>query len=1088
MNRHIKLSRTALFLLIGVLFNEAHPAPKFHAPAVSDRKRDVEMTRGLPLSFELNQGQTDGKVRFLARDNGNAVFLTSNGAVLCLRHRQDHADQNGRSAVIRMEFVGANPSPQISGLDELRVKHNYFIGNDPSKWHTDVPVYAKVKYRDLYPGIDLVYYCSNDQPKFDLLVAPGAILGGIQVAFKGADKLEINEQGDLVFQIGEEEGRLQNPFVYQEINGSRREISGGYLLRDNHQIGFLLGNYDKREPLVIDPSLLYYTHFGGSGIDAQGTAVALDSLGNTYIGGWTNEADFPATDSFVPPGSYKYAFVAKLNSLSQLIYTTTFGGSAENTAADGSPASEKVFGIAVDSSGNAYMTGYTMSTDFPTVNALQNTHGGGGCVSQYVLGTYPCKDAFLTKLNPSGSAIIYSTFLGGADDDEGRGIALNSTGIYVTGYTRSSNFPTRTPIQDTIGGGTCGSVFFPQPCADAFVAKLNLSGTALVYSTYLGGMDEDQARGVAIDRAGNVYLAGYTNSADFRMANPIQASYRGYRPGVCWGYNCDYTGDAFVAKLNSFGSALVYATYLGGSEADIGNGIAVDGDGNAYVTGSTISTDFPVTPGAYQTAFGAGDIRDPSCQMQPPEPDAFVTKVKQDGSGLAYSSFLGRNHGCAHGSDKAYGVTVDSQGNAYVVGTTSSPDFPGTPPGNRPSNAMLINNGDINPFVTEFNPAGSALVYSTYIGGPYGDDGRAIALDRFGTAYVAGFSLNHVMFAKVGNFVAPTFVGYARLAVKSGLPPYGTAVFSFKQNGAIVSEAGVPASPPTTLARIFIDYRSAVAAVPARGESGTVDINTGIAAVNNGSAMANVTYTLRDLQGIVITTGHGTIAAGRHFACFIDQLKERAAPDFTFPSDFKSANQFGTLEINSTQPLSVVALRGTTNQRGEFLITTAPAANLMQPWNLSPMYFPQFADGGGYTTSLILLNTSTDIETGTLRILHDNGAPLTVNMVGGPSDSSFRYSIPAGGALHFQTDGSPADVKVGWVKVTPDFSNPDPRRIGNLQLQSGQHIGLRIRDSSVVIHHPCSSVCGSIEEPQYRLGYCQRGGHYCDNHDQCISD
>jgi hypothetical protein len=270
-----------------------------------------------------------------------------------------------------------------------------------------------------------------------------------------------------------------------------------------------------------------------------------------------------------------------------------------------------------------------------------------------------------------------------------------------------------------------------------------------------------------------------------------------------------------------------------------------------------------------------------------------------------------------------------------------------------------------------------------------------------------------------------TQVGYAKLTVNSGATPYGIAVFSLTQNGVTVTEAGVPASPPTTAARTFIDYRKGVSPVPGQSDAGTVNINTGIAIVNDGSAVATVTYTLRDPNGVTLSIGHGTVAAGTHFAKFIDQIKD-VAPDFNLPANFQSTSGFGSLEITSDQPLSVLALRGTNTQRNDFLITTTPTADLTQPLTYSGVYFPQFADGGGYSTSLVLLNTSNMTESGILRILDDNGAPLVVNQVGGTGDSAFRYSIPSGGVFHLQTDGSPAAINVGWVQLIPDASTPTP--------------------------------------------------------------
>ncbi len=287
-----------------------------------------------------------------------------------------------------------------------------------------------------------------------------------------------------------------------------------------------------------------------------------------------------------------------------------------------------------------------------------------------------------------------------------------------------------------------------------------------------------------------------------------------------------------------------------------------------------------------------------------------------------------------------------------------------------------------------------------------------------------------------------TQAGYAKVAVESGEAPYGTAVFSFKQNGVTVSEAGVPASPPTTRARIFIDYRSGV---PGHGDAGTVDIDTGIAIVNYGSETANITYTLRNVKGTRIAGGRGTLAAGAHFAKFIDQLKE-VASGFNLPPDFPTMTGFGSLEISSDQPVSVVALRETLNQRHDPLVTTTPIADLSQPAATDPIYFPQFVDGGGYTTALVLLNTSTSVETGTLQIFDDSGAPLAVNQVGGTTDSSFKYSIPVGGVFRFQTDGFPASVKAGWVLLTPDAPTSTPVGAGIFSYGSG---GILVSESGI---------------------------------------
>jgi len=278
-----------------------------------------------------------------------------------------------------------------------------------------------------------------------------------------------------------------------------------------------------------------------------------------------------------------------------------------------------------------------------------------------------------------------------------------------------------------------------------------------------------------------------------------------------------------------------------------------------------------------------------------------------------------------------------------------------------------------------------------------------------------------------------TQAGYAKVEVESGEAPYGTAVFSYRQNGVTVSEAGVPASPPTTHARLFIDYRLGVSG---HGDAGTVDIDTGIAVVNCGSETAHIIYTLHNIAGTRISHGYGTLAPGAHFARFIDQLKE-VASGFNLPPDFPTGTGFGSLEILSDQPLSVLALRETLNQRHDPLVTTTPIADLTKPLATDPAYFPQFVDGGGYTTALVLLNTSNNVETGTLQIFDGNGAPLAVNQVGGTTDSSFKYSIPAGGVFRFQTDGFPASARAGWVRLTADAGTSTPVGAGVFSYSSG---------------------------------------------------
>jgi len=654
-----------------------------------------EAYAGLPLYFEANQGQTDPQAQFLSRGPGYTLFLTSTEAVLVLMKREPSAPEpaaltrpgpRGPAAgtVLRMTFVGANPQPRVAGREELPGKVNYFIGNDPTKWRANLPTYAKVRYDDLYPGIDLVYYGNQRHLEYDLVVRPGADPTQIGLGVEGADHLEVDARGDLVLHTALGPVRQHKPVIYQEVDRLRREVAGSYVLRGSQQVGFQVAAYDRSRPLVIDPTLFYSTYLGG-GFNDSGHGIAVDAIGNAYVTGLTHSADFPTTTgAFDTTASGLFdAFVTKLNPTGSapLVYSTYLGG--DDT--------DQGNGIAVDAMGNVYVTGLTLSADFPTTaDAFDTTFNG-------------FFDAFVTKLNPSGSApLVYSTYLGGVDRDTGRGIAVDAMGdAYVTGDTFSSDFPTTADAFDTTFNG-----FF-----DAFVTKLNPSGTApLVYSTYLGGVDRDTGRGIAVDVAGNAYVTGETGGSGF--------------PTTPLAFDTTLGGsiDAFVTKLNPTGSApLVYSTYLGGSDFEEGLAIAVDAMGNAYVTGDTGSSDFPTTTGAFDTTLSGSS-------------DAFVTKLNPTGTApLVYSTYLGGSGG-ETGYDIGYGIAVDAMGNAYVTGDTRSSDFPTT--------AGAFDStlgGCCDAFATKLNPTGSApLVYSTYLGGSDFEDGLAIAVDALENAYVTG--------------------------------------------------------------------------------------------------------------------------------------------------------------------------------------------------------------------------------------------------------------------------------------------------------------------------------------------------------------
>jgi hypothetical protein len=754
------------------------PDRQVSAPPTKIQPKLVASYGKLPLSFEANQGQVLGPVKFLSHGRGYTIFLTNDEAVLALRKSQPgmsrlgkfglpgrlepfgsvdpragrwpsraadwkslwrslipdlsqvvpgpNAGEGGVAAglesqppqVVRMRLVGGNAKARLVGLDELPGRSNYFIGNDPKKWRTNVPSYARVKYEGVYPGVDVVYYGKQRQLEYDFVVAPGADPNQIKLSFAGADGMRVDaDSGDLVLKMGEDEVRFQKPAVSQPAvaavyDRSRRslpgqapsaataELDGAFVLASNNEVGFRVAGYEPKRALVIDPVLSYSTYLGGSVYDA-GTSIAVDAAGNAYVTGYTGSTtDFPITPNALQPsfGGGKWdAFVAKLNPAgSKLVYSTYLGGSGGDAGA----------GIAVDAAGKAYVTGYTGSTtDFPiTPNALQPSFGGGKW------------DAFVAKLSPDGSALVYSTYLGGSDQDVGQDIAADAGGnAYVTGYTESTNFPLAYPWQATN---------YAAPNGTGFVAELDPDG-GLVYSTYLGGSlgrsRLDVGYGIAVDSGGNAYVTGMTSSIGFpTTTGAYQTSYGG---GI--------RGNAFVAKLNWSGSALslVYSTYLGGqhlggSAIDVGYGIAVNSAGNAYVTGFTMSTNFPIYK-AYQatnkaTLASAGN------------PTAFVASLNSTGSKLVYSTYLGGST-----ADEGLGIAVDAAGNAYVTGETWSTDFPTANPFQGTNNATPITQ-DTTAFVASLNSTGSKLVYSTYLGGSGSEYGDGIAVDRAGNAYVTG--------------------------------------------------------------------------------------------------------------------------------------------------------------------------------------------------------------------------------------------------------------------------------------------------------------------------------------------------------------
>ena len=681
----------------------------------------MQSLRHLPLSFESNVGQTGANVRFLSRGPGYTIFLTPDEAVFSLQSSNSGKSPSPKSqptdpalaarpkslsySVVRMSLSGASPQATVHGLDELPGKTNYFRGNDSSKWHTNVSNYARVRYEDVYPGIDLIYYGNQGQLESDFLLAPGADPNAIAMSFSGARSIRIDAtSGDLVVKSGGGEIRLHKPVAYQGnslTDPHATQVAASYLVHAHNRVTFRLGACDHTRPLVIDPAVSYSTYLGGSAGD-YATSIAVDSSGNTYVAGYTGSTNFPVTS-----GAYQTkcsgacdgtldAFVTKLDSSgSALIYSTYLGGTANDYAN----------GIAMDDSGNAYIVGQTFSSNFPvTTGAYQTACGGGSCSGG---------DAFITELNSSGSALIYSTYLGGSSKNQGNAIVLDSANnAYITGWTQSTDFPVSAGAFQT--KCTCTN----QP--DAFVTKLNPHGTALVYSTYLGGKMADVGYAIALSASENVYVAGYTASTNFPVTTGAFQT----------ALNAPTAG--FVAEFNTTGTELVYSTYLGGSTTATTNceacvtGIALDSSGNAVIAGLTAESNFPVTPGAFQTTNNSTSNGH----------NAFVTELNPTGSAAIFSTYLGGS-----GDTGANAVAVEpASGNVWVKGNTKATDFPVTPGCFQPANA-----GNYDFFLVELNPTGTTELYGTYLGGSGVEYGGATTLMALDTqippnVYITGYT------------------------------------------------------------------------------------------------------------------------------------------------------------------------------------------------------------------------------------------------------------------------------------------------------------------------------------------------------------
>lgn len=716
------LLRLSLVLLLSAASHLALAGPNVlnskDTNAATKNKAAIRYAQ-MPIAFELNRGQSDPQVKALARGAGYGLFLTADESVLVLAHNFD------KTTVVRTKLLGANTSAQVLPVDRLAGTVNSFIGKDRAKWQTDVPTFAKMKYEEIYPGVDLIYYGNQGQLEYDFVLAPGADPRAIRFAITGA-KIQIDSHGDLVMRTKLGEVRHHKPVIYQDIDGVRHAVTGRFVRRAANEVAFALAPYDREHSLVIDPSLNFSTYLGGGAAD-EARAVIVDALGDTLIGGFTSSINFPVAQCATPPvepcAANPPPYGAYLGGSTDAFFTVIF---FQPLQPNGPPGSELFLSTYFGGSGadtlnaftiiqNAfvptiYAVGTTTSTDIPLTNPLQATPGGGS-------------DAFVAVLD-FPNVVGFATYLGGSGNESGNAIALDSLGnVIVGGSTTSTNFPTVNAIQPASGGGM-----------DGFVTKINNVFNSYIYSTYLGGAGGDGVASIADSPTTDVaYIVGQTTSGGFAASHQVSGA-----AGPAY--------KAFLTALSSDGQTVVLPTQIfGGSGTSYAKAVALDPAGNVWLTGFTTSTNFP-TMNPIQAANAGGQ-------------DAFLMEVNSSGA-LQFSTYYG---GTGNDESLAIAIVQSNQPQStctttlaclFIAGTTNSTNFPTVKP-------LHGAKGGYDGFVTEFllNTGATPTVgYSTYLGAGGNDIITSVAASRQGNATVVGYT-NSVRFPVTTGVVQPTNAG-----------------------------------------------------------------------------------------------------------------------------------------------------------------------------------------------------------------------------------------------------------------------------------------------------------------------------------------
>ena len=948
--------------------------------AANGDPRWIEAYGKLPLSFEQNVGQTTQEVRFISHGAGYELFLAPQEAVLALRTPLPHdlsprnrfktmralrdASRARARTAVRMRFEGANPNAQVSATDKLLKKTNYFVGSDRTKWHTDVPSYGRVKYTDIYPGVDLVFYGNQRQLEYDFVVAPGADPRAIHLNLQGARELRINARGDVVLKVPGGEVLLQKPLVYQIVKGRRQEIAGGYTLAKNHRVTFAVPSYDRNEPLILDPVLNYSTYLGGSGSDgdAPGLGIAVDSTGNAYVAGTTFSNDFPTTSSGFDPGPPASgavngeAFVTEMNPTGTAeLYSTYLAGST----------GELGVALALDPTGKIYITGLTFSSDFPTTsNALKQSPNS----TNLNVGT-----SFISKIDPSisgANSLVYSSYIGGTGGtpalaDFGNAVAADANGnAYVTGITFSppnagpvfalTDFPVMNAFQATPNDAIDGNAFLTR------IDTTKSGNASLIYSTYLGGTGAnagalgfaDAGFGVAVDSSSNAYIIGATSSTDF----PTTAS--GLQTTSPTG---NVSGTAFVTRIDttkSGNASMVYSTYLGGETSDFGVGIALGPSNVAYATGGTHSLLFPTTTGAFQTTGNSKGV-------------AFVSLLdtgKAGAASLQYSTFLGGTNG-----DTGNAIRADGTGNAYLVGSTASLNFPVTSGALEP----VLPAGPGVGFVTKINPGGNGaadLVYSTYFGGSAAtqEQGFSIALDASSppNAYITG----------------QTF------STASSFPVFPAGAFQTNLNG--ISDAFIAKLtliPTFTVVPTSLDFGTQPIHLTSAAKTVSLTNNTSDAIPFPGTAVTFTGTNKADFASPSNTCA-GSIAAGA--TCMVN---------VTFTPSVAAA-ETGTMVITVT-----ITNGGLSSSQAFDVSLTGTGSATLPGVGLAPT---SLAFGGQMLTTTSAAKTVTLTNTG--------GGPLTITSIAASGD--FTETSTGAGACPISPNTLPAGPGVNTCTISVTFA------------------------------------------------------------------